>query len=144
MPSLQELYTVTHQITSYVCIRLTLTACISSFDPHIHFYDMHYNYVSWFLNESTFPSSIVSLLSCPSHLPLPLPSPSRSSPKKQVDPPLVQLPPPTKTSALKQAYQVHTYTAVGIMQYACVVGNLIGLHTVENTFLQMAKDLMCC
>ena len=35
--------------------------------------------------------------------------PTYCSPKKQNDPPLSQLPPPTKTSALKQAYQVYMH-----------------------------------
>lgn len=41
------------------------------------------------------------------------------SPKKQADPPLFQLPPPTKTSALKQAYQVLYITYTGTMRTPC-------------------------
>ena len=98
---------------------------------------MHYHhYASWFLNESTFPSSIVSLLS-----PVPLTSLFPN--------PLPLFPVLRSRLTLHWSSYLHqpkhqpsnkhtryTYTAVGIMQYACtyIVGNFIGLHTVENTF----------
>ena len=51
------------------------------------------------------------------------------SPKKQNDPPLFQVPPPTKTSALKQAYQVHIQCAYIITcMSACVLNSTMYMY----------------